>query len=164
MKNLRTGQIMISALVIGALIGIGLNARADANLYAAMDRAIAFKQPLVVIVGDSGRSRTDKSAFLLLETKEVKAKMDQIQQAVLDLSVSRNRVTAARFHVTETPVFFCLSSKGIIISRDEKHLKPSLVLKRIEEAAQRGPELDAKLSALKLAAGLDRKNMTAQFD
>jgi hypothetical protein len=144
----------VAALVIGALF---------AGSFAPA-RAAEVAMPKMVLVAESGNSRADDAAIALINSPEIKAKEGDVATEVLDLSVSRNRALAARYHVVETPLFLCLSAKGVIISRDEKRIDKSLVLKRIEEAARLGPGLDAKLTALQAAADKDVENMAAQLE
>ena len=133
------------------------------NLDAGSARARELKRPLIILVAELGQSRADDEACASFESPSVKATHDRSMTVVLDISVSRNRATATRFHVTETPVLLCLSSRGIIISRDEKRITKSLVLKRIEEARQESPELDGQLVSLEKAAGNGANDVAAQF-
>jgi hypothetical protein len=82
---------------------------------------------------------------------------------LLDLNVSRNRATAARFHIVDTPLLICLSPKGLIVSRDEKSLTKDLVLKRVEEVGPKAVELDAKLAALKETVVNNASDANAQL-
>src|SRR5208337_2810648 len=81
----------------------------------------------------------------------------------LDLAISRNRATVARFHVTNTPVLLCLSSRGIIISRDGGLITKQLVLQWVEDAMYQSPELDAALTRLETAAAEHSKDVRTQF-
>jgi hypothetical protein len=103
---------------------------------------------MLVLITESGKSDADDSARNLLDAPNLGGKANEIVPILLDLRTSRNRATAARFHALETPVLFCLSPRGVIISRDEKPLTKDLVLKRIDEAEPRARELDAKLAML----------------
>ena len=107
------------------------------NLDAEIARASTLRQPILVLVAESGLSRADDQARTLLEN--LTAKNDSIVSVLLDLSVSRNRATAARFHITNTPVLLCLSSKGLIVSRDAAPITHALLTKRVEEVARKGP-------------------------
>jgi len=137
LKKDRLKRTAVAALVIGALV---------AGPFAPA-RAAEVTMPRMVLVAESGNSHADDAAIKLINDSEIKAKKIEVVAEVLDLAVSRNRALAARYHVVETPLFLCLSSKGVIISRDEKRIAKSLVLKRIEEAEKQGPELEAKLTA-----------------
>lgn len=125
-------------------------------------RAAESSLPRLVLVAESGQSRADDAAISIVQSPEAKAKGGQAAIEVLDLGVSRNRAVAARYHVLETPLLLSLSAKGMIISRDEKHVTMNLVLKRIEEAKRAGPELDAKLWTLQAAA--EKGSVTAQLE
>jgi hypothetical protein len=100
---------------------------------------------------------------VLLEALAAKGKLGNVVPVVLDLGVSRNRAVAARFHATNTPVLFGLSPTGLIVTCDEKVITKDLVLNRVEEAAQRGRELDAKLVLLEGAIAKDGNDATAQW-
>jgi tetratricopeptide (TPR) repeat protein len=117
-----------------------------------------------VLVAESGLSREDDRACRLLETLAAKSRLGNIVPVVLDLSVSRNRATAARFHVTNTPVLLGLSPRGLIVTRDERAFTSDLVLNRIGEVAQRGPELDGKLAVLETTVGKDGNDAAAQLE
>ena len=83
---------------------------------------------------------------VLLDASMRQAKDEHLMFLVLDLGVSRNRATAARFHITDTntPLLVCLTPRGIIVSREERPRTKGLVHKRIEEVARRAPPLDAR--------------------
>jgi tetratricopeptide (TPR) repeat protein len=115
---------------------------------AEIARASELKRPMLVLITESGKSGAEDSAQRLLDSSNLGSNTDRIVSVLLDLRVSRNRATAARFHVVETPVLLCLSPKGVIVSRDEKPLTKDLVLKRIDEVGPQAVELDAKLAML----------------
>jgi hypothetical protein len=135
------------ALAAAILSAGGLSVTAS-EFDTALARASELKQPLIVLVAESGQSKADDHALSLLKSRAEKAAL----LLPLDLSVSRNRAIAARFHPVKTPLLLCLSSKGIVISRDENSISRSLLSKRIEEAARQAPALDAKLLSLEDAA------------
>lgn len=143
--------------------GSGL-AAADLDLDAALARASELKQPLIVLVAESARSKADDDARRLLESRAVKDRSNHAVIFVLDISVSRNRATATRFHIVETPLLLCLTPRGVIVSRDVKPLTAGLILQRIGEVVQQWPDLDAKLVSLVNDAGKDANTTTAQFD
>jgi hypothetical protein len=155
MKNLWIRRAALSALVGCAWL---------AGSCFAPVQAAELKLPRMVLVAEAGNSHADDAAIALMNFPAIKAKEGEVATEVLDLAVSRNRATAAKYHVVETPLLLCLSSSGVIISRDEKRINKSLLMKRIEEAARQGPELDAKLAALQEAANKDKGNVVAQFD
>ena len=133
------------------------------DLDAELARASEAKQPIVIFVFDSGQDGADANSLLGASTQ--KGKNGSIVPLVLDLSVSRNRATAARFHVTDTntPLLVCLSPRGVIVSRDERPTTKDFVLKRIEEVAERAPQLDAKLASLEEAVAKNTKDAAAQW-
>lgn len=122
-----------------------------------------LKLPMMVLVAESGNSHADDAAIKLINSPAIRAKKGEMATEVLDLAVSRNRAAAARYHVVKTPLLLCLSSGGVIISRDEKGITKKLVLKRIEEAERQGPEMDAKLAGLQEAADNEKGCAVAQF-
>jgi hypothetical protein len=136
---------------------------AEADFNASLARASELKQPMIVLVAELGRSRTDNTAAAFFESKAVKDMSRDAVMVLLDISDSRNRATATRFHVSETPMLLCLSSRGVIISRDEKPITRNLMSRRIEEATRQGPQLDAQFDALSDAARREPGNSTAQF-
>ena len=133
------------------------------DLDAEIARAAEAKRPIVLFVLDSGQN--DEDAKSLLDVSTRKANEIGVATLVLDLSVSRNRATATRFHITDTdmPLLVCLSPKGVIVSRDERPITKEHVLKRIAEAARRAPEIDAKLAELEEAAAKNSKDAPAQL-
>ncbi len=136
---------------------------ATPDLDAEIARAFQLQRPILLLVAESGLSKADDQAVALFETLAVKYNRDGVVAVLLDVSVSRNRVEAAWFHATNTPVLVGLSPRGVIISRDQMTLAKELVLSRIEEIKQRARELDAKFASLAEAAGQDGNDATAQL-
>jgi hypothetical protein len=173
-KNLtrrQTGVVMLTILVLLAgcrsesgnpATSLARNA-GNPDLDAGIARASNLQQPIFVLVAESGLSREDDRALRLLETLAAKGGLGNIVPVVLDLGVSRNRATAARFHVINTPVLLGLSPRGLIVTRDERAITKDLVRNRIEAVAQRGPELDAKLAFLEGAIAKNGNDATAQL-
>jgi hypothetical protein len=164
MKNLlprRTGAL---AIALAGLLASCCFAIAGADLDTALARSFKLKQPLVLLVVESGQSKADDDARALLASRTVKAASRGARIFVLDIGVSRNRAAAARFHAVETPLLLGLTPRGIVVSRDEKPLTASLLLRRIGEAVQQAPDLDAKLAALEEAAGKNTAAPAVQFD
>jgi hypothetical protein len=135
----------------------------DGGIALAMGRARESNRPLLVLITERGKSRADDRARALLDSPATAAQGEDAVFLSLDLAVSRNRATAARFHVTNTPLLVSLSSRGIIIGRDEHKLTRALLLRRMEEARRQGPELDRSFAALEAAALTEPGNITAQF-
>jgi len=172
-KNFWGRAICALALVVAILVAFHQYPPARPSKPAAPDtsvdleevlgRAFAVKQPVILLVIEAGRSPADDEARALLESPEVKAKRDRAITVLLDMSVARTRAVAARFHVMATPLLLCLSSRGIIVSRDEKPVAQDLLLQRIDEVAQQAPEVDAKFAALVKGMGTNPKDADAQF-
>ena len=116
------------------------------NLDALISKTSLSGEPIVLLVTESGLSPADDEVLALFDT--LKENAGHPQPVLLDISVSRNRAEATRLHVPDTPVLFCLSSRGVIVSRDEKPLTRDLVLKRMDELASLAHDLDAQLEAL----------------
>lgn len=133
----------------------------DLDLYQA--HAAGLNQPLLLLVAESDASRSDNRARALVASLAKKNLQDKCVVLSLDLAISRNRATVGRFHVTNTPVLFCLSPKGIIVSRDEGTLTRKIVLQRVEEAREQSPELDSRLTTLEAAVNTQTNNVTAIF-
>jgi tetratricopeptide (TPR) repeat protein len=142
----------------------GAQDAATPDLDAEIKRASGRRQPIFVLVAESGLSREDDRARILLESLAAKGELENIVPIVLDLSVSRNRATAARFHVTNTPVLFGLSPKGLIVTRDERVIRKDLVLNRIGEIAEGGRELEAKLALLEAAIAKNENDAIAHWE
>ena len=114
------------------------------DLDAALTEAAKMQRPVIVLIAERGLGNADSDAIALLEDSAVKSKCDRVMPLLLDVRISRNRATGTRFHVTDTPMLVCLSPKGVIVSRDENPITKDLVLKRIDEAIQAAPKLDAQ--------------------
>jgi hypothetical protein len=118
-------------------------------------------QAIMLLVTELGQSTEDDSARTAFE--EPKMKDDSIVRVLLDISSSRNRAEATRFHITQTPVLLGLSSRGVIASRDEKPITVDLVRKRISDLPPRAHELDTKLEALEKPIAANATDITAQL-
>jgi hypothetical protein len=115
-------------------------------------RASAVRQPLLLLVTESGLSPADDAARSLFQSLAARGNFDRAIPVVLDLSASRNRATATRFHATNSPLLFCLSPRGLIVTRDQPPLTKNIILRRLDEVAREAPELDARLALLEAAA------------
>jgi hypothetical protein len=121
-------------------------------------------RPLIVLVAESGQSQADTAALGALESRVVRNESGAALTVVMDLSVSRTRATAARFHALETPLLVCVSPRGVIISRDQKPITKTLILERMREAAEQSPQLDTKLARLEEVADKNKNDVAAQMD
>lgn len=154
---------MLALVTLALLAGCRSTPDASMDLRAALEQAASLKEPLVILVAESGQSPADDRAISLMKSRAVGALGDRNVLFVLDVSVSRNRAAATRFHALETPLLVCLSSRGVIASRDEKLLTKSLVLQRIAEVSQKAPALDTELDSLAAAASTNTNDTAAQF-
>jgi len=134
------------------------------DLNAEFAQAAARKKPIVVFVVESGKSDADSEVRSFLDAPKVKAALAGMTPILVDLKVSRNRAVVAHLRVPDTPVLLCLSSRGVIASRDTKALTQDLVLKRIGELERQGPELDAKLGSLEAALAANPGDAKKQLD
>ena len=139
-------------------------ANTSETLDMAMAKAAALCQPLVVLVAEAGQSRTDDAALSLFDSLKRNQRTQNLVTYSLNLGISRNRAIAARFHPIRTPLLVSLSQKGVIICRDEKHLSRELMLKRMDEAFQKGPVLDAQLIALQGAVLTNTNCISAEAE
>lgn len=124
---------------------------ATPDLNADLAQAAIAGRPAIILIVESGQSQADDRARALFDTMTSQGQLKSALPILLDLGVSRNRATAARFHAANTPVLLGLSPKGLIVTRDEKLITKEMILSRIAEVAQRGPELDRKFAALEQA-------------
>lgn len=145
--------------------------QATANNAAVVDldallKSFDLPRPMLVIIAEPGFSSADNDAIALLEDSTVKSRCDRITPILLDIGISRNRATATRFHLTDTdtPMLVCLSPGGVIISRDEKPITRELVLKRIDEAVQSAPQLDARRRLLEEAVARNANDVNAKVN
>jgi hypothetical protein len=141
----------------------GLRPGASAvDIDADIARASHLSQPMLILVTESGLSRADDHARTVFNTLTVKK--NSIVSVLLDLSISRNRAEAARFHITNTPVLLGLSPRGLIVTRDQTPITKDLVLNRMEEVARRARGLDAKLALLEEAAAKNGNDVATQLE
>jgi hypothetical protein len=136
---------------------------ATPNVEAEIARASQLRRPILLLAAESGQSRADDQAVALFETLAIKDNRESVVSVLLDVSISRNRVAAAWFHATNTPVLVGLSPGGVIITRDQMPLTKELVRRRIAEIKERGPELDANFASLAEAAGRVGTDAAAQM-
>ena|ERR1700722_12986283 len=135
-----------------------------ANLSAAQERASRLNQPLLLLVTESGSSRADDQARNAFESRSVRQKADgKVLLAMMDLSVSRVRATATRFHPLETPLLVCLSPRGIVLSRSQKPITQERILQDMRQAVETSPETDRKLGELENAAHNSKNDSSAQL-
>lgn len=141
------------------------NASAAAvDLDSRLMRAFELQRPVLVFVTESGHSQADDKVRSLVESSAVKDRKDRLISIVLDIGVSRNRATAARFHITNTPVLLCLSPRGLIVSRDEGPITLPRLSMRIGEVMQNAPALDARFASLEELASRNPSDAQTQFE
>lgn len=156
--------VLCTAFLAGCRLGPGHGGAATIvtpeELSATQVQAEKLNRPLVVLITESGSGAADNDAHAIFATRRVVQTANKTAvTAWLDLSVSRARATAARFHPVDTPLLVCLSPHGVILSRDTAPITENLILDRMQQALAQSPELDAKLEQLQKAA--DNKNDTA---
>lgn len=134
------------------------------ELGATQAQAAKLNRPVILLVTDSGNSAADNDAHAAFASgRATRAANGKVLMAWLDLSISRARATAARFHPVETPLLVCLSPRGVIIDRDTAGITENLVLERMQQASARSLELDAKLDDLEKAAD-NENDVAAQME
>jgi hypothetical protein len=139
-------SFLVAGCHVGSYLPASWSISTPAELEAAVARASELKKPLVVLVAEAEASRADDRAIAALNS-EVKQQTNGVAFVLLDVSVSRTRATAARFHALETPVLLCLSSRGIVISRDGAPITRSLIEQRVSDAARQSPVTDEMLQS-----------------
>ena len=122
------------------------------DLDAELARARIEKRLVLVLVTEAGKSPDDAAARALIADAAIRARAEKWIVVDLDVGVSRSRAAATRFHTASTPLLLCLSSSGIVVSRDDTAVTKELVLARMDEAARAGPELDKTLGDLEAGA------------
>jgi hypothetical protein len=118
------------------------------DLERELAQAAKSKRPVALFVVDTSENDSEtKSLKSSFEYAMPEAAKSGVLPLVLDLRVSRNRATAARFHITDsdTPLLVCLSPKGVIVSRLEH---PTAFDRSFADLAERWPELDTRLTIL----------------
>jgi hypothetical protein len=171
-KNLPCRRIAVVMLAAAALLGVCRSetdgsapaatvSAATPDLDAEIARASYLREPSFILVIVSERSPADDHARKVFEKSA--ARKTNIVTVLLDLNISRNRATAARFHLTNTPALFGLSPRGLIVSRDQEPITKELLRNRMEDVARRGKELDAKFALLEQAAN-GGNDAAAQLD
>ena len=68
----------------------------DMDLDTAIAKAMEIQRPIVVLIVESGPSDADHVGRSLLEDSLVNGRRDRVTPVLLDLSISRNRATAAQ--------------------------------------------------------------------
>ncbi len=126
----------------------------DAGLLQARRRGL----PVAVLVFDPGRGDADRAARTAFELSTAGA-----VPVELDLTSSRNRADAAPLHGLEAPTLVCLSSHGVICSRDDRDITGERVRRQIAQAAGQGPQLDAELDRLSAAAEAHPDDVTPRM-
>jgi tetratricopeptide (TPR) repeat protein len=156
-------MLAVAVLLAGWRSGAGTSSAAIPDLDAEIARASPLRQPILVLVAESGQSRADDRARALFDKFALTGKGGSIAYVLVDISISRNRALAARFHVTNTPLLVGLSPMGLIITRDEMPLTKELLRSQVNVLLQQAPALDAKLASLAGAAARDGNNAAAQL-
>lgn len=133
------------------------------DLDAEQAQACRAKLPVLALIYEAGKSDADESAYSVLHDKSLRPDLANVLVTQLDVGVSRTRATVTRFHAIETPVLLCLSSRGIIVSRDEKTITRERLLERVRNVEKVGPELDAQLETLEKAAAANPSDFEARL-
>jgi tetratricopeptide (TPR) repeat protein len=145
----RTWQICLSFifLLAGCTTPGAVRLPADVDLDNRLNEAAKSNRPLAILVLD-GNNRDDSARLDLVGSPDTSSPIEIIE---IDISNSKNRAIAARFHPTVTPLLLCLTPDGIIVSRDEKPGSAELVRQRLGAAITKSAEIDSQLASLKSA-------------
>jgi hypothetical protein len=134
-----------------------------ADLDVLLANADAANRSVVILIGEFGSGGANQSICDLLNDPTVKQNSAGIELITLDLDISRNRATAARFHIGQSPVLVCLSPKGLIVCRDEGTVTTDLVIIRISELKPHAADLDNRFTALQNAVDKNGLDLQAQM-
>ena len=132
------------------------------DLDAVIEKAAKAKQPVVILIGEFGPNGADRAAGELFDSPAIQSKAGGAELLKMDLTSSRNRASAAQYHTVQTPVLVCLSSKGVIVSRDQGPITADLLMKRMDGLGKRAADLDAKLMLLRNASPPTKKELTQE--
>ena len=139
---------------------------AGLDLERALANARSSHKPLVVeVFADSNRgslpTRVPFDLSIPVGDPDVRVKLAEFELC----QASSKTFDADRFHVV-APALVYLSSKGVIIGRDEGELTKDALLKSLDQAKSAGRELDIELASLeaRLADSLDGNGPRRDLD
>lgn len=179
----KSSRLLHPAAVVGAAWLLSLGCRSGAvnpplisvatpeELAAVQARALQQMRPLVLLIAESKHSQADDDAITALKSLAARNENGSALLAVLDVSVSKARATATRFHALETPLFIYLTPHGVLLSRDQIPISENLnagiirnlVFDRMRQLTERWSELDANFARLEAAAEKNRNDVAAQL-
>ncbi len=90
---------------------------------------------------------------------------DRADTVVVDLNVSANRPTAARYHVkdADVPVLLTLTPRGLVVGRDGSPITAEDVRLRVDQAVAQSPRLDGTWARLDRAVAADPGDAAARL-
>lgn len=136
-----------------------------AELAAVQALALQQMRPLVLLIAER---KVDNNAIAALNSIAAHDKKSAVILAILDISVSRTRATATRFHPVETPLFIFLTPHGVCLSReqppvDDSEIIRSLVSQRMWQQTESWSQVDANFVRLETAAQKTNRDVAAQI-
>jgi hypothetical protein len=120
--------------------------------------------PLLVLVTDSDAGANDERARAALRFVCSGYYGEKARCVLLDISASRNRAEAGRFHVEATPALFTLSPMGLILSRDSAPITRAVCLHRLLMAHSNSLAEDGRFAALQQAISRNADDIAARLE
>jgi len=135
------------------------------DLDAQLAKAAVANEPVLVLVTEPGHGDPISAAKAVEDAALGVAETGMFGVAVihLDLSVSRNRAAAARYHVTETPLLLGLTPHAVIVARSQGAISTDLVSKQVIDLLHHSTEIDATLAKLEVAITANPGDSAAQL-
>ncbi len=121
----------------------------SADLDGTLAEARSKNAPVLVLITEPGHGPGDASVRALLhDDPSVKEKAARFAVVDLDLNVSRSRALAGRYHLKTTPLLVYVSSRGVVVRREEGAPSREALALHLDDAFKRAPEIDARFAEL----------------
>jgi hypothetical protein len=141
--------LFCAAMLVGCCVSRPMQRSTAVDIDTEIAKAADANTPMVLLIGDFGPGGDDEKDRHLLSDPVIVSRSQGVKLLAIDLSVSSNRAMAARYHIAKPPILVCLSPMGLIVSRDEAPLTPTLAVKRMDGLPRRAAALDQTFSRLK---------------
>jgi len=148
------GRFLCYWMAIIALVVRGANDPRIIDIDAELSQASAAKKPITVLLVDPGNSVDDRNLLSYFKWSADKLHQMGSRTLIIDVSLSRNRATATRYHLFNTPVIVCLTPRGLVFSQDARPGFHKILPERVENLVAGWAELDGRLAQLE--HGLER--------